>query len=82
MSKILPNEDAKLDQVKRRSQKRGFQITQANKEKNARAAVTYFASANSTVYISGLRFSRDYIVFAKSCFEIPKIIIFSIFKIK
>ena len=32
-------------------------ITLANKEKNARTTVTWFASTNSTVHVSGLRFS-------------------------
>ena len=56
-------------------------ITLANKDKNARATVTYFVSTNSTVYVSDLRFSWNKIVFAKSCFEVLKIIIFSTFKI-
>ena len=32
-------------------------ITLANKEKNARATITYFVCTNSTVYVNGLRFS-------------------------
>ena len=56
-------------------------ITLANKEKNARATVTYFVSTNSTLCVSSVRFSWNWIVFAKSCFEVPKNHIFSIFKI-
>ena len=57
-------------------------ISLANKEKkNARTTVTSFVSTNSTVHVSGLRFSWNYKVFAKSYFEVTKIVIFSIFKI-
>ena len=50
-----------------------------NKEENTRATVSYFVSTNSTVYVSGLRCALNQIFFAKSCFEVPKITIFSIF---
>ena len=50
--------------------KRGRYITLANKGKNAQTTVIFFVSTNSTVYVSGLRFSWNYIVFAKSCFKV------------
>ena len=45
--------------------------TGIQRKKNAGTAVTWFDSTNSTVQVFGLQ---------KSCFEVPKIINFSIFK--
>ena len=58
-------------------------LKMANKEKKApeQQLPTCFDSTNSTVHVSGLRFSWNQKAFAKSCFEAPKFIIFCIFKI-
>ena len=58
------------------------QITLANKEKNAGTTVTCFYSTNSTVHVSGLRFSLNLKVFTNSCFKFPKSSVLAFFKSK
>ena len=41
--------------------------------------VTCFVSTNSTVYVSGVRFSRNQLFFVKSCLKLPKVFIITLF---